>query len=100
MNRYALTPRAAEDLDEIWEFVFEDKSPERADAVIERIRESLELVASMPSMGHCRDDLADESLRVWSVYSYLIVYRPDQRPIEVVRIVGGYQDIPHLFAPE
>lgn len=100
MSRYALTPRAAEDLDEIWEFVFKDKSPERADAVIERIREILELVASMPGMGHRRDDLADESLRVWSVYSYLIVYRPEQRPIEIVRIVGGYQDIPHPFAPE
>jgi plasmid stabilization system protein ParE len=100
VSRYALTSRAAEDLDEIWEFVFEDKSPERADAVIERIRESLELVASMPGMGHRRDDLADESLRVWSVYSYLIVNRPEQRPIEIVRIVGGYQDIPHLSAPE
>jgi hypothetical protein len=54
----------------------------------------------IPSMGHCRGDPADESLRVWSVYSYLIVYRPEQRPIEIVRIVGGYQDIPHLFAPE
>jgi hypothetical protein len=51
-------------------------------------------------MGHRRDDLADESLRAWSVYSYLIVHRSNQRPIEVVRIAGGYQDIQHLFAPE
>lgn len=60
MSRYALTPRAAEDLADIWEFIFADKSPQRADAVIERIRESIKLV----------------------------------------RVVGGYQDIPHLFAPE
>jgi hypothetical protein len=50
--------------------------------------------------GHRRDDLADQSLRVWSVYSCLIGYRPEQSPIQIVRIVGGYQDIPHLFAPE
>jgi len=97
---YALTPRAAADLHEIWEYVTRDKSVSRADAVLERIRESIELVASMPDMGHRREDLADESLRVWTVYSYLIVYRAEQRPIEIVRIVGGYQDIPHLFAPD
>lgn len=99
MSPYALTPKAAEDLDEIWDYVAEDKSPSRADAVTERIRESIELVALTPGMGHGREDLADESLRVWPVYSYLIVYRPEQRPIEIVRILGGYQDILHLFAP-
>jgi antitoxin ParD1/3/4/toxin ParE1/3/4 len=44
-------------------------------------------------MGHRRDDIADESLRVWSVYSFLIVYRRQSKPLEIVRILHGARDI-------
>ncbi len=47
----------------------------------------------MPGMGHSRNDLADETLRAWPVHSYLIVYRPAQRPIEIVRVVSGFRDL-------
>lgn len=48
-------------------------------------------------MGHPRDDLADESLRVWPILGYLIVYRPDRQPIEVLRVLSGYRDLVALF---
>lgn len=38
-------------------------------------------------------DLASESLRFWPVYSYLIIYRPNSEPIEVVRVLHGARDI-------
>ncbi len=44
-------------------------------------------------MGHLRNDLADESLRVWSVYSYLIFYRPDSIPLQIIRVLHGSRDI-------
>ena len=34
-------------------------------------------------MGHLRQDLADEPLRFWAVYSYLIIYREDSDPLEM-----------------
>jgi antitoxin ParD1/3/4/toxin ParE1/3/4 len=46
------------------------------------------------------DDLDDETLRVWPVHSYLIVYRPEQKPIEIVRVVSGFRDLFTLFAAE
>ena len=31
-------------------------------------------LAQTPLMGHLREDLTDEPVRFWSVYSYVIVY--------------------------
>lgn len=39
------------------------------------------------------DDLADERLRVWSVHTYLVIYRPGTVALEVVRILSGYRDL-------
>ena len=32
-------------------------------------------------------------IRFWTVCLYLIVYRPDPRPIEMVRVLHGARDI-------
>lgn len=45
-------------------------------------------LAQMPGMG-LREDLTDEPLRFWPVYSYLIIYRPETQPLEIVRILHG-----------
>ncbi len=99
MIRYTFTPVAAADLEGIWDFIAED-SVTAADRVIEDIHSAVEALTDMPGMGHSRDDLADETLRAWPVHSYLIVYRPAQRPIEIVRVVSGFRDLFALFAAE
>jgi antitoxin ParD1/3/4/toxin ParE1/3/4 len=48
-------------------------------------------------MGHLREDLADEALRFWRVYSYMIIYRPDSQPLEIVRVLHGARDTSTLF---
>ncbi len=57
----------------------------------------MQRLAGMPELGHVREDLADESLRLWPVRSYLIIYRPDRRPLQIVRVVSGYRDIVELL---
>ena len=37
------------------------------------------------------------TVRVWTVHSYLVIYRPDARPLQVVRVLSGYRDIATLF---
>jgi antitoxin ParD1/3/4/toxin ParE1/3/4 len=49
-------------------------------------------LADMPGMGHSRVDLTDEPVLFWPVYGYLVVYRPESRPLEVVRVVHGSRD--------
>jgi plasmid stabilization system protein ParE len=96
VSRYAFTPAAAADLAEIWAYVADD-SLAVADRVIDDLFTAVERVADHPEIGRARDDLADETLRTWPVHSYLIVYRPQQRPIEIVRVVSGYRDLLQLF---
>jgi plasmid stabilization system protein ParE len=52
-----------------------------------------------PGMGHVRDDVAGPGLRFWSVHSYLIIYRADQKPLQVLRVLHGAQDLAKYFQP-
>ena len=76
MTRFVLTPAAEEDLREIAEYLREE-SPRAAWKVLGDIRESIRQLTGNPFLGHKRADLADERVRFWSVYSYLVVYLPD-----------------------
>ena len=49
-------------------------------------------LATMPGMGHFRSDLAAEPLRFWRVRNYLVVYRSEKTPIEIVRVLHGARD--------
>lgn len=95
MSGFVLTPQARDDLEEIWSYIARD-SPEAADRVMERMRAAMRRLAGMPGMGHLREDLADEMLRAWPLYAYLIVYRPETDPLQVIRVVSGYRDLSAL----
>jgi antitoxin ParD1/3/4/toxin ParE1/3/4 len=51
----------------------------------------------MPGVGHWRRDLTNEPVKFFAVYSYLIVYRPETRPLEVVAILHGRRDVAELL---
>lgn len=85
MSAYFLTPRAADGIESIWDYIAEGSGAARADKVVDDIFRAIEHLAQTPGMGHRRDDLSDETLLAWPVHSYLIVYR-DQQPLEVVHV--------------
>ena len=78
---------ARQDLIEIRNFIAKDNRT-AARKVLAQIRAACRLLAQRPTLGHWRTDLASEPLRFWPVYSYLIIYRPESKPIEVVRVNG------------
>ena len=47
--------------------------------------------------GHCRKDLTDEQLKFFPIYSYLVVYRFDTKPLQIVAIVHGGRDLEQLL---
>jgi len=96
VRRFVLSEAAAGDLRDIYAYIAAD-DPVAARRVLEDIRIAMQRLADHPGLGHLRDDLADEALRVWTVHSYLVVYRPDARPLQVVRVLSGYRDIAVLF---
>ena len=97
MSRFLLTPTAKEDLQEIADFIRQD-SPDAAKRVVRKLRESMVQLAGTPWMGHLREDLTDEPIRFWPVYSYLIIYRPETRPLQVLRVLHGARDVRTILA--
>lgn len=98
MSRFVLTPAAREDLEEIFDVIAED-SPDAALRVVQNLRESMRKLARMPKMGHYRKDLCDEPLRFWQVYSYLIIYRPETRPLQILRVLHSARDVRSILTP-
>ena len=95
MPDFTLSPLANDDLYEIWVTIAEDHVG-NADRFIERLKLAMSRLAERPNMGHLREDLADDRLRVWTVKDYLIIYRPENRPIQIVRVVSGFRDLTEL----
>ena len=100
-RKYKLAGPASQDIDEIWDFTYSKSfSVEVADHVLQRIYESFDLLGENPLAGHIREDLTDEDLRFWSVFSYLVVYRPGADPIEVLAILHSARDVAALLSDE
>jgi len=69
----------------------------KADRVESVIREKIVYLAGRPGGGHWRKDLAHEPVKFFPVYSYLIVYRPETSPLQVVAILHGRRDVEELL---
>jgi len=91
--RYVLAPEAAEDLVSIWRYIKQRSSLEAADRVESEIRERIVFLSRNPSAGHWRKDLTDLPLRFFPIYSYLIAYRPETKPLQVAAILHGRRDV-------
>ena len=55
---------------------------------------AFERLAALPGLGHRREDLTDRPLRFWTVEAYLVIYRAERTPIEIVAVTRGGRDIP------
>jgi antitoxin ParD1/3/4/toxin ParE1/3/4 len=96
MSRYVLTPLAMADVDEIVQYIQAD-NPRAALRTVRKLRDAMRQLARTPGMGHLRQDLADEPLRFFPVYSCLIVYRPDTRPLEMIRVLHASRDLKSIL---
>jgi toxin ParE1/3/4 len=95
--RYILAPEAARDLVGIWRYIREQSGMEMAERVESAIREKFVLLAKNPGLGHWRKDLTEEQVKFFPVYSYLVVYRPETKPLQVVAILHGRRDVERVL---
>lgn len=96
MKAYSLTAQAALDLRDIWDYIATDNLS-AADRVIVELEKALQGLADRPGKGHVRQDLTPRQVRFWGVRSYLIVYRPDVEPLQILRVIHGARDLAHLL---
>ena len=87
MARILRSPRAKEDLVELWVYIALDR-PAAADRVLEAIEGKLATLAAHPRLGPLRPDIA-EGLRLFPIQRCVVLYRELPDGIEVVRVVHG-----------
>ena len=90
-----LTPQAIKDLDAIWLTIAED-SRDAAERVEMEILATCHRLARYPRMGTKRQDITVLPVRFWTVTkfpNYVIVYRPETVPLQVVAVLHGRRDL-------
>jgi toxin ParE1/3/4 len=97
MPRLDIDPDASADLDAIYDYIGRARrSPDTADQVLDRIHQACELCAAQPGIGELRPDLGPE-LRILAVGPHVVIYRPLEDGIRVLRVFDGRRDYPALF---
>jgi plasmid stabilization system protein ParE len=94
---YVLAPEAAVDLVQIWRHIKKESSVIVTDRIESVIRGKIAFLAASPGAGHWRKNLTDQPVKFFPAYSYLIVYRPDTKPLQVVSILHGRRDIEQIL---
>ncbi len=95
MGIYFLSPQAAQDLQEIHDYLFA-KNPDTANKFLDAMAQKFEILANFPKMGRKRDELSP-ILRSFPIDDYLIFYQQVEEGIEIARVVSGYRDLDTLF---
>ena len=93
MSGYVLGSDAELDLNAIWEYIADD-NVDAADRWIGKLFDAFDALGRSPRMGHRREDLTSYPVLFWPVGSYLVIYRADRNPIEIVAVTQGSRDIP------
>lgn len=95
MSKLRISPRASLDLIEIWSYIADD-SVTNADAFIDKLYETMQLLADKPGAGRHREELAP-GIQSFPFGRYLIFYRVVGGEIEIVRVLHGARDIENIF---
>jgi len=96
VKRFVLTRLAQRDLEEISAYVAND-SVKAATRILDDLEAKIRALARNPGMGHAREDLADKRHRFFPTGSYLIVYRSETKPLQILRILHASRDVQELL---
>jgi toxin ParE1/3/4 len=90
MARRHIRPDAEDDLDSIWFFIAED-SPRAADATIDRLTETFDMLLTMPQAVRTRPEFG-KNVRSFAVDNFVIYYIKVPEGIDIFRVIHGRRD--------
>ena len=99
--RVLLTQDAANDLEELDNWIATHDSPERADYVLDRISEAFQKLTDLPERGPHpkeRSALGIREFREVFFKPYRIIYRVERRTIYIYLIADGRRDMQTLLS--
>ncbi|RWX61441.1 type II toxin-antitoxin system RelE/ParE family toxin [Mesorhizobium sp. M4B.F.Ca.ET.089.01.1.1] len=89
MAEFRLTPRAIQDLRDIWHHIADNEPA--ADKLISRIFDRLELACEHPDMDAARPELS-ATARILVEGRYVVIYEPTAYGVLAVAVVHGMRD--------
>lgn len=89
---FVLTPDARADLRAILLDIAED-SPDTAERLRVEFYHGLEHLGRSPGIGHHHEELLDLRYRFWNFYSYVVAYKWERRPVQIIAVVHGARDL-------
>lgn len=95
MARVVKTPAVEVDLCDVWLHIAAD-SPTIADQFLDLLNAQCDLLSKHPELGESHPEFGAR-IRFFPVASYVIVYRPIEGRIELVRVLSGGRDFESLF---
>ena len=98
MRLYLLTDEAKADLADIRTYLKREAGLRVAQSTLKKIKDAFEFLSRTPGAGHIREDLTNMPVKFWAVFSYLIIYGPATRPVEIIPIVHGNRNVAELLA--
>jgi plasmid stabilization system protein ParE len=81
---------------DIWQRIAVD-SRELANRIENEFHGLFESLGRMPGQGHTRQELTSRPVLFFPLYSFLVVYQPDVRPIRIMAALRGKRDLKGLL---
>jgi len=94
--RYQISSEAQDDLFEIWQRIALD-SIDLANRIEAEFYSLFESLAHMPGQGHTRKDLTRRPVLFFTLYSFLVVYQPESKPLRIMAVFRGKRDVKRLL---
>lgn len=95
-NKFNLTPRAKEDLRQIWNYTLEEWSENQADRYIEALFNRFTWIAGKPLVGKHRSDIRD-GYYCFPQGEHLVFYLISEDAIDIIGIPHKEMDILNYF---
>jgi len=96
MKQVFRTPKAEEDLINIWNYLAENFSEDRAESYLLKLEQQIELLLNQPYMGRNAEELMT-GLRRFPFQKHVVFYRLIDEGLEIIRVMHGAQDIESEF---
>ncbi|PTM61537.1 type II toxin-antitoxin system RelE/ParE family toxin [Phreatobacter oligotrophus] len=90
--KLALTPRAEQDLSEIFDYSADEWGTDRAVAYLKLLQATMERLLRFPELGRTADEVGP-GLRIVPAGSHIVVYRLQPDVVAVVRILHQRMDL-------
>jgi toxin ParE1/3/4 len=96
MRFFKITPEASRDMERIADNLANFSGLPSSDQFLSGITKAISKLTRFPHLGHQRDDLSP-GIRNLIYKKYLILYRVNDKSLEILRVIQGSQNLENLF---